>query len=227
MARTFGAPETVPAGKPATQGVNHIVFLRQLALDIGNDMHDLAVIFEDELVGHLDRADLGDAAHIVAAEIEQHQMFGPLLGIGEKFRGERPILGRRGAAPAGSGDRPDRHLAVAHPDQNFGAGADHREIVEVEIVEERRRVDPPQGTVEGKGRQGEFRLKALRQHHLENIAGGDVVLGLQHHGLVVLGRGVGLWQRRWAARPRRAAPYGRAAGRAHRRSSESRSWARA
>ena len=80
----------------------------------------MAVIFENEAVGHLDRADLGDAADIVAAEIEQHQMLGALLGIGEKLLGQGAVLGRRLAAPPRAGDRPDGHLAVAHPDQDFG-----------------------------------------------------------------------------------------------------------
>jgi hypothetical protein len=29
------------------------------------------------------------------------------------------------------------------------------------------------------------RLQALREHHLEDIAGGDVLLGLQHRSLVI------------------------------------------
>ena len=69
----------------------------------------------------LTRADLGDAADIVAAEVEQHQMFGALLGVGEKLVGERPVLVRRRAARPRAGDRPDRDFAVAHPDQDFRA----------------------------------------------------------------------------------------------------------
>ena len=30
----------------------------------------------------LDRAGLGDAAHVVTAQVDQHQVLGPLLGIG-------------------------------------------------------------------------------------------------------------------------------------------------
>ena len=35
----------------------------------------------------------GDPADIVAAKIEQHQMLGALLGIGEKFLGQGAVLG--------------------------------------------------------------------------------------------------------------------------------------
>ena len=74
-------------------------------------MHDVAVALDRELLGHFDRADFGDAADIVAAEIEQHQMFGALLLVGEQFGGQRLVLGLRLAAPARAGDRTDRDLA--------------------------------------------------------------------------------------------------------------------
>ena len=63
----------------------------------------------------LTRADLGDAADIVAAEIEQHQMLGALLRIGEKLRLERLVLVRRRAAPPRAGDRADGDDAAARP----------------------------------------------------------------------------------------------------------------
>ena len=160
-------------------------------LDVGDDVHHLAVVFEDELVGHLDRADVGHAAHVVAAEVEQHQVLGAFLGVGQEFLGQRAVLRRRGAAAAGSGDGADRHLAIAHAHEDFGARADHREAVEVEVIEEGRGVHAPQRAVEREGRQREFGLEALRQHHLEDVARRDVLLGLQHHRLVFLGRGVG------------------------------------
>ena len=92
MARTFGAPDTVPAGKPAISASIGVVARIEPALDVGDDVHDLAVIFEEELVGDLHGADLGDAADVVAAEVEQHQMLGALLGIGQQLVGERLVL---------------------------------------------------------------------------------------------------------------------------------------
>ena len=64
-------------------------------------MHHLAVALDEELVGDFDGADLGDAADIVAAEIEQHQMLGAFLGVGEQLLLERLVLVRRRAARAG------------------------------------------------------------------------------------------------------------------------------
>ena len=78
-------------------------------------MHHLAVALDEELVGDLDGADLGDAADVVAAEIEQHQVLGALLRIGQQFGFERLVLVRRGAARARAGDRADGHRAARRP----------------------------------------------------------------------------------------------------------------
>ena len=122
------------------------------------------------------RADHGDAADVVAAEIEQHQVLGPLLRIGQQLGGERPVLLRRGAAPAGAGDRPDGHPAVAHADHDLRARADDGEAVEGEVEQEGRGIEPPQRPVERERRQRERHAEALRRHHLEDVAGEDVLL---------------------------------------------------
>ena len=44
-------------------------------------------------VGELDRAELGDAADVVAAEVHEHDVLGPLLGVGQQFLLEGLVLG--------------------------------------------------------------------------------------------------------------------------------------
>ena len=124
MARTFGAPETVPAGKPAHSASITSCLGIEPAVDIRDDVHDVAVALDDELSVTSTRADLRDAADIVAAKIEQHQVLGTLLRVGEQFVVERLVLVRRHAARAGAGDGPDRDLALADPHQDFRARAD-------------------------------------------------------------------------------------------------------
>ena len=136
----------------------------------------------------------GDAADVVAAEIEQHQMLGALLRIGEQLGLERLVLVRGGAARAGAGDRADGDGAAAHLDQDFRARSGDREVAEVEEIEIGRGIDPPQRAIERERRQLERRLEALRQHDLEDVAGGDVFLGGAHHALVFGRRGVGARQ---------------------------------
>ena len=66
-----------------------------------------------------------------------------------------------------------------------------REAVEVEEIEEGRGVHAAKRAVEREGGKRKRRLEALRQHHLEDVAGGDVVLGARHHRLVFGRRRVG------------------------------------
>ena len=188
-------------------------------------MHDVAVALDEETVGDFHRADLGDAADIVAAEIEQHQMLGALLGIGEQFGGETLILCGRLAAPAGAGDRADRHFALADAHQDFRARDDDLEAAEIEIAEIRRRIDAPQRPVEREGGQVETAGEALRQHDLEHIAGDDIFLGLDDHRVEFGLARVGLDLARHQASGRSAAAHGRAALRARRRSPSSRACA--
>ena len=96
-------------------------------------------------------------------------------------------------APRGAraGDGADGHLAVAHAHQDLRAGADEGEAAEVEMEQERRGVGAAQRAVERERRQRERRREALREHHLEDVAGDDVLLGALHHRHVFGGRRVG------------------------------------
>ena len=96
-------------------------------------MHDVAVALDDVLLGDVDGADLGNAADVVAAEIEQHEVFGALLGIGEQGVGEGLVFLFGFATAGGAGDRADRDFAVAHPDEDLGARADQGEVAELEV----------------------------------------------------------------------------------------------
>ena len=59
----------------------------ELALHVGDDVHDVKITLDTVPLGHLDATGLGDAAHIVAAQVEQHQMLGQFLRIVEQFIG--------------------------------------------------------------------------------------------------------------------------------------------
>src|SRR6516165_9203649 len=117
IARTFGAPETVPAGKPAASASSG----PQSFLDIRHDVHDLAVALNEELVCHFDGAYLGNPADVVAAEIEQHEVLGALLGIGEEFGFKRQIFARRSAAWPRAGDRTNSDNPAGGLDHDFRA----------------------------------------------------------------------------------------------------------
>ena len=96
----------------------------------------MAIEFHPGAIGDGHRAGQRDAPGVVAPEIEQHQMFGLFLGIGEQAGLVFGIFHRVAAARPGAGDRPDCHIAIAHPHEDFGAGADQREIRQIEEIQE-------------------------------------------------------------------------------------------
>ena len=154
----------------------------EAADDIGDDVHDVAVALDDVALGDGDGADLGDAADVIAAKVEEHEVFGALLGVGKEGFGQGIVFSAGGAAPCGASDRADGDLAVTDANEDFRARADEGEVAELEVEEEGRGVGAAQGAVEREGGQREGGGEALREDDLEGIASGDVVLGALDHG---------------------------------------------
>ena len=160
----------------------------ELALDVRYDVHHVAVSLDEELVGDLDGTDGGDAADIVAAKVEQHQMLGALLRIGEQFLFQCLVLVRCCAAMTRAGNWTDRDNIVGNLHQNFRTRSRDCEAAKVQKIEIGGRIGSPKRAIERERRQGERRLEALCQHNLEGIASDDVLLRLAHHGLEFFGR---------------------------------------
>src|SRR5262249_16721848 len=53
-------------GKAGHQRAHGVVLRIDLAIDVGDDVHDVGVVLDDVALGDLDRADARHAAHIVA-----------------------------------------------------------------------------------------------------------------------------------------------------------------
>ena len=62
-------------------------------------MHDVRVALDHHALGDLHAAGGGDAADVVAPEIDQHHVLGALLRIGEQFLGD--AASASGVAPRG------------------------------------------------------------------------------------------------------------------------------
>ena len=91
---------------------------------------------------------LGDAADVVAAQVDEHDVLGALLGIGQQLFGQGTVLGLVGAAAAGAGQRPDRHRPVLDAHQDLGRAADQGEIAERQVEEKRAGIHHPQHAVD-------------------------------------------------------------------------------
>ncbi len=70
----------------------------------GNNMHNVTVAFYDQQITDRNRSARSHSAHIVTAQVHQHQMFGPFLGIGQQFFFKGHVLIRSCAALAGTGN---------------------------------------------------------------------------------------------------------------------------
>ena len=81
----------------------------------------------------LNRPDLCHAPDIIAAKVEQHQMFGALLFIGQQIGADICVFACVCAAFARTGNGANIHLAVFDTNQNFRAGTDNAEIFKLQI----------------------------------------------------------------------------------------------
>ena len=92
--------------------------------------------------------ELRHAPDVVASQIDEHQVLGPLLLVRQQGAAERLVLFRRPAARPGARDGAHRHLPLLHPYQHLGRAPDQREVVEREIEEVGRRVQRPQVAIQ-------------------------------------------------------------------------------
>ncbi len=148
-------------------------------------MHDMAVALDHELLAHLHRTGLGNAADIVAAEIDQHHVFGALLRIGQQFRFQRQVLFGSGPARTSAGDRPDRDHAIAQPRQDFRRRANHLGAADIDVVHVGRGLSALSARYIDRPRPERY-AQALRGHDLEDVTGTHVFLRLAHHLVVLL-----------------------------------------
>ncbi len=86
-------------------------------------------------------------------------MLGAFLFVREQAVAVRGVLGVRLSRGRVPGDGADRHFPIARADEDFGRRADQREARQVEIIEERRRIDPPQRPVKIEWRKARTALK--------------------------------------------------------------------
>ena len=157
----------------------------ELALDVGDDVHDVRVALGDHEIGEAHGVEFADAADVVAGEIDEHDVLGAFLGSARSSaRAGRPPRAscRAGACRRWGGLR----LALFAADVEFRRGADERHAAELEDEHVGRGIDEAQRAVEIDGRVSRRDFEALRRDDLEDVAGADVFLhGLGHFDVLV------------------------------------------
>jgi len=165
-------PETSPAEDRANRIPRAVA-----GLHVRNDVNHVGIALDRREFVYPDRTGLGHATHVVAPQIDQHEMFGALLRIREQLLFERPIFLGRAPARAGSRDGADVDLTVLETHENLGRGADQHRPLTAHEEEIRARVDRAEVAVERERIDLERDSKLLREHDLEDVARLDVALG--------------------------------------------------
>ena len=81
IARTFGAPLTVPAGKVARSTSTAFLPVGEVAGDLAREVHHVRVALEHHQLVDLLGAELHDPADVVAGEVDEHHVLGALLRV--------------------------------------------------------------------------------------------------------------------------------------------------
>ena len=168
-------------------------------------MHHVAVGLDGHEVLDLHGSVLAHASEVVAPEVHQHHVLGPLLLVLEQLAGDaRVLLDVRAARPR-AGDRARGDLAARHGQKRLGTRPRDLEVAEVEEVHVRAGVDSAQTAVDRERVHRRGRRPALRGHDLEGVPGVHVLDDAGDHRLEGLTRHVALELGHGAIRVRRMA----------------------
>ncbi len=91
MARIFGAPETVPAGKAASSASSADLPGASSRFDARHQVEDVRVALDFEEALDRDGSRRRHPAEVVAPEVDQHDVLGALFRVGEQLRREGAI----------------------------------------------------------------------------------------------------------------------------------------
>ena len=157
IARIFGAPETVPAGKHAVKASTGPNSSRR----VPSTSLTMCITWEYRSIleaGNAHRPELRHAAHVVPAEVDEHAVLRQLLPHrgGGLARGRCPPPGS--SPPPRARDGPHRHAAALHANHRLGRGAEEGRLSPLEVEEVRRWVERAQRPVDLEGIDGDFTL---------------------------------------------------------------------
>ena len=144
-------------------------------------MHHVRIPLDLHHVGELHRAIIGHAADVVAPQVDQHDVLGTLLGIGQQLFGQRPVLGFVGTAAPRARQRPDRHQH--RPRRAPGSPASSRSRRNRRRADRNRNglgIDDPQDAVDVERIGLGLDRESLAGNDLKDVAGLDVFLAMTH-----------------------------------------------
>ena len=118
-----------------------------------------------------------DPADVVAGQVDEHHVLGPLLRVLDELCLEPAVLLVARAPPAGAGDGTRDDTAVEELDHRLGRRPDHRDPALAQEEHVRAGVDLPEHPVDVERVATEVEVEALREDDLKGVTGPDVILG--------------------------------------------------
>ena len=192
----LGRAREGPGREDAAESVEGVAAGLEPSLHVAHEMEDVAVLLDLHVLGHGHGSGPGHAAEVVAAQVHEHHVLGPLLGVVAELVGELVVLERSGAARPRAGDRVSGHAVALDADEQLGARAHDGELGHADEEQVRARVDAAERAIDVDGieRGGGARhspddrpLEGLsaRDDDLDALAGGDRFLRVPYGGLVL------------------------------------------
>ena len=130
-------------------------------------------------------AELGDAAHIVAGQVDQHDVLGDLFRVLAQLARHAPIVFFVAASTTCAGNRTRHDLALQQLNHRLGRRTHQGHLGMTQEVHIRTRVDLTKHAIHVERVGLQIDIETLRQHHLEHVASKDVLLG-HFDGLLIL-----------------------------------------
>ena len=140
-------------------------------------MLHLRELFQLRKLGHLHRTVFTNFAQIIAQQVYDHDILGPVLAAAQQLVGAGFIFNQSRAAGAGALDRPGFDHSALHAQEAFRRGAGDDEFAEVEIPGKGRGVALTQTTIQLERRKRRRIKQALGEVDLKAVARVDVFDG--------------------------------------------------
>ena len=134
----------------------------------------MGIAFDGEDGGSGDGSRFCDASDIVAAEVDEHDMFGDFFGVREKVLFEGKVFFGGFAAFACASEWAVGDFAFVDAAEDFGGRANEDAAVDLEIKHVWGGIDDSKRAIDVEGVGFGFDFKALRGDDLEGVTGFDV-----------------------------------------------------
>ena len=92
IARIFGRAGERPRREGRGEGVERVLPLLELPHHRAHDVGHVAVVLDLHQLRHLHAAEAAHAAEVVAAEVHEHEVLGPLLLVGQQLARDRVVV---------------------------------------------------------------------------------------------------------------------------------------